>query len=138
MKKWMLIGMAVFTLLSLDLTAQIRRKMPDAEERARVMTERMAYRLNLSEEQKKEVLAINLQNAKKRDAEMQKHREEMNARKAEMNAQNEQIKKVLTEEQRKQWEEIKMDHRPGRRPDGMVEDEKNFHPRPHFRRGGSR
>jgi RecG-like helicase len=138
MKKWMLIGMAVFTLLSLDLAAQVRRKMPDVEERARVMTERMAYRLNLSEEQKEEVLAINLQNAKKREAEMQKHREEMNARKAEKNAQDEQIKKILTEEQRKQWEEIKMDHRPGRRPDGMIEDQGNFHPRPPHRRGASR
>ena len=131
----MMIGMAVFTLLSLDLAAQIKRKMPDAEERARVMTERMAYRLNLSEEQKKEILDINLENAKKREAEMQKHQAEMDARKAEMKTQDEQIKKVLTEEQREQWEKIKTDHRQGRGPEGMIEDQRNFPPRPHHRRG---
>jgi protein CpxP len=138
MKKRMLIFATVLTLLSLDLSAQIRRKMPDAEENARVLTERLAYRLNLSEEQKKEVLAINLENAKKRALEREKRQAEMEARRDEMKVQEERLKQVLTEDQRKQWEELKMDRQPGRRPDGMIEDQGNFQPRHHRRPHGGR
>ena len=132
----MMICVTVLTLLSLDAAAQGRRKMPDPEENALVLTERLAYRLNLSEEQKKEVLAINLENAKKRALEREKLHAEMEARKQEMKAQEERIKGILTEEQKKQWEEMKMERHPRGRPEGMIEDRGNFHPRPPHRPGG--
>ena len=133
-----MIGAALLVFMSLEAAAQIRRKMPDPEENARVLTERMAYRLNLSDEQKKEVLAINLENAKKRALDREKQKAEMDARKADRMAQEEKIKAVLTEEQRKQWEEIKSERRPGERPGGMIEDQRNFHPRQHHRPGRGR
>ena len=137
MKQWM-IGAAVLTMMSLGVAAQEQRKMSSPEDRAQRMTERMASELKLSEEQKQKVLAINLEHAKKRSAEMEKQRAEMEARKAEMKAQEEKIKEVLTEEQRKQWEEIKMDRQSERRPGGMIEDRRDFESgqRPH--RGGRR
>jgi periplasmic protein CpxP/Spy len=137
MKKRMMFLATMLLLLSLELAAQSQRKMPDPEENARVLTERLAYRLNLSEDQKKEILAINLENAKKRALERESYLAEMDARRNEMKAQEDKIKQVLTEEQRKQWEEIKMDRQPGRRPGAMIEDKRNFHPRQHHRpRGG--
>lgn len=135
MKKRMLMFATVLTLVSLDLAAQVRRKMPEPEENARVLTERLAYRLNLTEEQKKEVLAINLENAKKRALEREKLQAEMEARRDEMKAQEDRLKQVLTEEQRKQWEELKLDRQPERRPGGMIEDKRNFHSRPRPRGG---
>lgn len=134
----MIISAAILALFSLEVAAQGRRKMPDPEENARVLTERMAYRLNLSEQQKKEVLAINLENAKKRALDREKQHAEMEARRNEMKAQDERIKGVLTEEQRKQWEEIKMERQSGRRPEGMIEEQRNVHPRPPHRPGGRR
>ena len=137
MKQWM-IGAVVLTMMSLGVAAQEHRKMPNPEERAQRMTERMASDLKLSEEQKQKVLAINLEHAKNRAAEMEKQRAEMEARKAEMKAQEEKIKEVLTEEQRKQWEEIKMDRQPGKRPGGMIEERRDFQPRHRPHRGGGR
>lgn len=125
MKQWM-IGAVVLTMMSLGVAAQEQRKMPSPEERATRMTERMASELKLSEEQKQKVLAINLEHAKKRTAEMEKQRAEMESRKAEMKVQEDKISEVLTEEQRKQWEEIKMDRQSGRRPGGMIEDRRDF------------
>ncbi|MFL0683694.1 MAG: DUF4890 domain-containing protein [Algoriphagus aquaeductus] len=137
MKQWM-IGAVVLTMMSLGVAAQDQRKMPSPEERAQRMTERMASELKLTEEQKQKVLAINLEHTKKRTAEMEKQRAENESRKAEMKAQEEKINEVLTEEQRKQWEEIKMDRRPGRRPGGMIEDRRDFQPRHRQHRDGGR
>lgn len=105
------------------------KERPTPEERAQKQTEMMAKQLELSEAQKAEILAINLENAKKREAEMEAKRAEMDARRAEMSArreemkaQDEAIKKVLTEEQRAKWEELKESqrHRRGRRPGGEI------------------
>lgn len=137
MKQWM-IGAVVLTMMTLGVAAQDQRKMPSPEERATRMTERMASELKLSEEQKQKVLAINLEHAKKRTAEMEKQRAEMESRKAEMKAQEDKISEVLTEEQRKQWEEIKMDRKSGRKPGGMIEDRRDFQPRHRSHRGGNR
>ena len=137
MKQWM-IGAVVLTMMSLGVAAQEQRKMSSPEDRAQRMTERMASELKLSEEQKQKVLAINLEHAKNRAAEMEKQRAEMEARKAEMKAQEEKIKEVLTEEQRKQWEEIKMDRKFERRPGGMIEDRRDFESRQRPHRGGRR
>jgi Spy/CpxP family protein refolding chaperone len=137
MKQWM-IGAVVLTMISLGVAAQEQRKISSPEDRAQRMTERMASELKLSEEQKQKVLAINLEHAKNRAAEMEKQRAEMEARKAEMKAQEEKIKEVLTEEQRKQWEQIKMDRKSERRPGGMIEDRRDFESRQRPHRGGRR
>jgi Spy/CpxP family protein refolding chaperone len=137
MKQWM-IGAMLLTCISLGAAAQGERKMPSPEERAQRMTDRLASELSLSEEQKQKILAINLENAKKRSAEMEKQRAQMEARRGEMKAQDEQIQAILTEDQRKKWEEIKMNRRQEGRPEGRVEDRRDMHRggRPH--RGGNR
>ena len=122
MKRWIL-SIAIVGMTTLGVLAQQRPKeVPSPEERAQQMTNRMAERLNLSEDQKKEVYAIHLENAHKRQKEMEAQRAEREARLAEMKAQDEKIKSILTEEQRKEWEEIKMDARDRRRPGGEVHD----------------
>jgi Spy/CpxP family protein refolding chaperone len=127
MKKWM-IGAALLVFTSLSVAAQQERKeLPNPEERAKKMTERMASDLQLSEDQKEQVLAINLENAKKRQAEIEKEMAERKARMEEMKAQNEKIKSVLTEEQRQKWEEIKLDRRDQRRPGGEIHDRRSLH-----------
>jgi periplasmic protein CpxP/Spy len=135
MKQWM-IGALLLTFISLGVSAQEKQKMATPEERAQRLTDRMASQLSLSEEQKQKVLAINLENTKRRTSEMEKQRAEMEARKAEMKAQEDQIKAVLTEDQRKQWEEIKMDRRHDKRPGGMIEDRRDLNPRHRQHRGG--
>lgn len=133
-----MIGAVVLTFMSLGVTAQEQRMRPSSEERAQRMTDRMASELKLSDEQKQKIFAINLENAKKCEAEMEKRRAEMEVRRTEMKAQEEKIKEVLTDDQRKQWEEIKLDRHPGRRPGGMVEDPKEFHHRHRRNMGGEK
>lgn len=120
MKKW-IIGAALLAFTSLQLAAQQERKpQPNPEERAKKATERMATELDLSEEQKNQILALNLDQAKKRQAEMEQKAAERKARMEEMKAHREQIDAILTEEQRSKWEEIKMEQREKRRPGGEV------------------
>lgn len=132
MKKWM-IGAALLVFTSLSVAAQQeKRELPNPEERAKKMTDRMASELELSEDQKEKILAINLENAKKRQTEMEKEMAERKARMEEMKAQEEKIKVVLTEEQRKKWEEIKLERREQRRPGGEVH---THRPMPHHGKG---
>ncbi|HSF54906.1 MAG TPA: DUF4890 domain-containing protein [Algoriphagus sp.] len=120
MKKWM-IGAAFLVFTSLQVAAQQeKRELPNPEERAKKMTEKMATELQLSEEQKSQILALNLEQAKKRQAEMEREIEERKARMEEMKAHQEKIKVILTEEQRTKWEEIKLEQREHRRPGGQV------------------
>lgn len=115
MKKW-IIGVALLVFTSLQLAAQQgRREMPNPEERAKKVTEKMATDLQLTEEQKAQVLALNLDQAKKRQAEMEEEMAERKARVEEMKVHQEKLKGVLTEEQRTKWEEIKTEHRENRR-----------------------
>ena len=100
----------------------------------------MAEELSLTADQKKQVLEINLAQAKKmeleradRVQESEARKAEMDARRAEMKKQEELIKEVLTEEQRTKWEEIKLNRKDrGRRPGGQIEDREDFRQR----RGG--
>lgn len=116
--------------ISLGVAAQQeKRPMPTPEERAQKMTDRLAERLNLSESQKKEIYAINLESAKKRQAEMEAQKSEREEKQAEMKAQEEKIQNVLTEDQRKEWEEIKLEAKERRRPGGEI------HSRESMRRG---
>lgn len=135
----LLVLMASATAFAQDVKTKER---PTPEQRAQKQTEMMAKQLELSEAQQTEILAINLENAKKREAEMEARkaemdarREEMKARREEMKAQEEAIKQVLTEEQRAKWEELKESQRDrrGRRPGGEIR-ERGEMPR---RRGGN-
>lgn len=118
------------------------KERPTAEERAQKQTEMMAEKLELSDAQKAQILAINLENAKKREAEMEARKAEMEARREEMKmmreemkAQDEAIKEVLTEEQRAKWVELKESQRDrrGRRPGGEIRERGDM---PH-RKGGN-
>jgi Spy/CpxP family protein refolding chaperone len=110
------------------------KERPTPEERAQKQTEMMAKQLELSEAQKTEILAINVENAKKREAEMEARKAEMDSRREEMKAQDEAIKQVLTEEQRAKWVELKESQRDrrGRRPGGEIHERGNM---PHKKRG---
>jgi periplasmic protein CpxP/Spy len=122
----LLVLMTGITAFAQDMRTKERHS---PEERAQKQTEMMAKQLELSEDQKAKILAINLEGAKKREAEMaakkaemDARREEMKAMREEMKSQDEAIKEVLTEEQRAKWEELKQSQRDrrGRRPGGQV------------------
>lgn len=126
MRKW-IIGAALLIFTSYQVDAQQRnREQPNPEERAKKMTEKMAAELELSEEQRAEILALNLDQAKKRQAEMDQKAAEMQARKAEMDAHQSKVNFILTEEQRTKWEEIKLEQRKQRRPGGQIHDRGDF------------
>ncbi|MEN2280830.1 DUF4890 domain-containing protein [Algoriphagus sp. SE2] len=136
MKK-LTIAMLLVFLAGITAFAQETRKKerPSPEERAQKQTEMMAKQLELSETQKAEILAINLENAKKREAEMEARKSEMDSRREQMKEQDEAIKKVLTEEQRAKWVELKeakRDRREGR-PRGEIRERSEI---PH-RKGGN-
>lgn len=120
MKKW-IIGAALLVFTSLQVAAQQgKREQINPEERAKRATEKMATELQLSEEQKGQILSLNLDLAKKRQAEMDRERTERMARAEEMKAHQEKIREILTEEQRAKWEEIKQEQRSQRRPGGQI------------------
>ncbi len=143
MKKW-IIASGLMVMITMGTFAQQKRggERPNPEERAKAMTEKMAKELELTEDQQKQVLAINLEYAQKREAEMAKRKVEMEARrakmeeaKAEAKEQNTKINAVLTEEQKSKWTEIKQenqDKRKGqrmRRPGGEIRDMKEVRSR---------
>ncbi|MFC5626836.1 DUF4890 domain-containing protein [Algoriphagus winogradskyi] len=131
MNKW-IFATGMMVMISLSTMAQKRGgERPTAEERAKRSTEQMAESLSLTEAQKKQILEINLEYAKKNEAEMAERKAEMEARKAEMEAKREELKAqdakiqaVLTEEQKAKWTEIKaerMDDRRRGRPNAQIE-----------------
>lgn len=133
MKNWM-IATGLLLMISVSSIAQQKRGQdrPDPEQRAKMITERMAEQLGLSEEQKAKILAINLENAQQREAQMAERKAKMEARKDQAKNQDEAINEVLTEEQRKKWVEIK-ESRTGKGPrGGMIQDREEFRKR----RGG--
>lgn len=131
MKKW-IFATGLMVMISLSTMAQKRDgERPSAEDRAKRNTERMAEELKLTDAQKEQILAINLEYAKKNEAEMAERKAKMEARKAEMEAKREVLKEqdakiqtVLTEEQRAKWSEIKaekMNDRRRGRPNAQIE-----------------
>jgi len=112
MKKLILIA-TIFSLTFATAFAQRgpQREATTPEQRAERMTERLAKELELTESQKDQINKINLENAQKRQVEMEARRAEQQARRAEMQesmkAQSAQIEAVLTPEQRSKWSEIK-------------------------------
>ncbi len=136
MKKW-IIASALLMLVSVSTFAQRQSKgeRPSPQERAKMMTERMANQLELTEAQKEQVMLINMEYAEKREAEMEARKKEMEARKIEAQEQEAKIQSVLTEEQRAKWTQLK-DKRQnlrGRRPGGEIHDRGEFQ----RRRGGN-
>ncbi|WP_026956275.1 Spy/CpxP family protein refolding chaperone [Algoriphagus vanfongensis] len=137
MKKWMLTtALLVFVELGAFAQGPRSKDRPDPETRAKMMTDRMAEQLGLNEDQKAKILAINLEYAKKREAEMEERKAEQEARKAQMEAmkaemkeQDSKISDVLTEEQKAKWTEIKDNSRDRRRPGGEVHDREEFRKR---------
>ncbi len=123
MKK-LIIASGLMVMISLSTFAQQGKggEKPNPDERAKQMTERLATELELNEAQKKQVLAINMEYAKKREAEMEARKAEMEARKKEQQEQEAKIQAILTEDQKAKWVELKderKEHRKGR-PGGEV------------------
>lgn len=105
---WMI---ALISFINFGAEAQQEQKKREPmtpEKVAARMTERMAKELDLSEEQKKEVYALHLENAAKRAEEMKVQRERM---KEDQKAQQEQLKAILSPEQKAQWEAKKSEAR---------------------------
>lgn len=134
MKNWM-IATGLLLMISVSSMAQQRKmqERPDPETRAKMMTDRMTEQLGLNEEQKAKILAINLENAQKREAKMAEQKAEREARRIQMQDQEKQIMEVLTEEQRKKWVEIKETRRSKGPRGGMIHDREEFRKR----RGGN-
>jgi protein CpxP len=118
MKK-LIIGAALLVFTSLQVAAQQgKREQVSPEERAKKATEKMAAELELSEDQKAQILDLNLEQAKKRQIEMDREMELRKKRSEEMKVHQEKIQSILTEEQRTQWEELKSEQRDKRRSGG--------------------
>lgn len=94
-----------------QMSPEKRAEMRTPEKRAELMTNRLAEKLDLSEDQKKEVYNIQLENATKNQVEMEARREEMQAKREEMQAkqkeQQSKIEAVLTPEQISTWKELR-------------------------------
>jgi protein CpxP len=105
---WMI---AVISFINFGAEAQqeqTKRKPITPEKIAERMTERMAKELDLSDEQRREVYALHLENARKRADEMKAQREKI---KAEQKAQQEKLEAILSPEQKAQWEAKKFEAR---------------------------
>ncbi|MFD2036499.1 DUF4890 domain-containing protein [Belliella marina] len=94
-----------------EMSPEKRAEMRSPEKRAEMMADRLAEKLALSQDQKKEVYAIQLESARKNQAEMEARRAEMKAKRAEMQAKHQEqqskIEAVLTPEQLATWKELK-------------------------------
>ena len=109
MKKWIL-GAAVMTCISLGLSAQHQKKNfreLSASERAEKMSNRMAEELKLTDEQRKQVSKVVLENATRQEELAQKRKVELEAQKNYRLEQEKKISAILTEEQKVIWEQRK-------------------------------
>ena len=137
MKKWIL-GAAVLTCISLGLSAQHQKKDVrelSASERAEKMSDRMAEELKLTEEQRKQVSKVVLENATRQEELIQKRKAEFEAQKNYRLEQEKKISAILTEEQKVIWEQRKealKQRMGGRREEGH---ERHRMGRPRYRRG---
>ena len=135
MKK-LILGAAIMTCISLGLSAQHQKKNfreLNASERAEKMSNRMAEELKLTEEQKKQVSKVVLENVTRQEELIQKRKAEFEAQKGYRLEQEKKIAAILTEEQKTIWEQRKgamrsrgKDHSHGDHSQGG---------RPRFRRG---
>jgi Spy/CpxP family protein refolding chaperone len=134
MKKWIL-GAAIFTCLSFGLAAQQHKnfRQLNSTERAEKMTDRMAEELKLTAEQKKQVSQLVLENANRQEELLKSRKAEFEAQRVYRKEQEQKMASILTEEQKKVWEERKEAMR-----NRMGPHSRGDHPRggrPRFRRG---
>ena len=109
MKK-LILGAAIMTFVSLGLAAQHQKKNfreLSASGRAAKMSNRMAEELKLTEEQKKQVSKVVLENATRQEELIQKRKAEFEAQKGYRLEQEKKIAAILTEEQKTIWEQRK-------------------------------
>jgi hypothetical protein len=137
MKKWIL-GAAVLTCISLGLSAQQQKKNYrelSAAERAEKRSDRMAEELKLTDEQRKQVSKVVLENATRQEELIQKRKAEFEAQKNYRLEQEKKISLILTEEQKVIWEQRKeaLKQRMGGR--GEEGHERHRMGRPRYRRG---
>jgi hypothetical protein len=108
MKKW-IIGVVVLTSISFGLSAQQHKnfRQSNPTERAQKMTDRMAEELKLTDEQRKQVSQLALENAKRQEELLKRRKAEFEAQKEYRKAQDQKLGSILTEEQKQVWEQRK-------------------------------
>lgn len=108
MKKWIL-GALVFTSMSFGLSAQQHKnfRQSNPTERAQKMTDRMVEELKLTDEQKKQVSQLALENANRQEELLKSRKAEFEAQKEYRKAQDQKLASILTEEQKQIWEQRK-------------------------------
>jgi Spy/CpxP family protein refolding chaperone len=108
MKKWIL-GAAILTCLSFGLAAQQHRNFRqfNPSERAQKMTDRLAEELKLTEEQRKQVSQLMLENANRQEELLKSRKAEFEAQREYRKAQDQKMASILTEEQKQLWEQRK-------------------------------
>ncbi|MDR1865161.1 MAG: hypothetical protein LBR08_06270 [Bacteroidales bacterium] len=127
MKKFFVIITLMVATLAIG-TAQERRNFGTPEERAKNQTERLHQLLQLTDEQKTKINAVNLELAKKLEADLQNNREDREAMRTKMQeaetAREKKYKEILTDEQLKKYledraaREKQMQERRGQRGNG--------------------
>lgn len=109
MKKILMIA-AIFTMTIIGVSAQRgpQKAKMSPQERAEKMTANMTEQLVLSEDQEKQIYQINLENATKRQTEIEIRKSEMMEKNK---GQQAQIEAILTPEQKTKWVELKDENR---------------------------
>ena len=120
-KRIFAVAMTLCLLAGTSAFAQDRRaprtkERPTAEQMAQRKTDRMVEKLNLNEDQSKQLYELNLQEVK----DMQAQHERMRAARK---AQAEKMQKILTPEQFEQWKQMQ-GPKPGMRPGPQMKDGK--------------
>jgi Spy/CpxP family protein refolding chaperone len=108
MKKWIL-GVLVLIGISFGLSAQQHKNFRqfNPTERAQKMTDRMAEELKLTDEQRKQVSQLTLENANRQEELLKSRKAEFEAQKEYRKAQDQKMASILTEEQKQLWEQRK-------------------------------
>ena len=101
MKKWIL-GVAVLIGMNFGLAAQQHRNFSHRgpAEHPQLMTQRMAEELKLTDEQKKQVEQLKLENATHQEKLLKKRETELEALKEFRKGQKQKMDAILTEEQK--------------------------------------
>ena len=126
------------TCISLGLSAQHQKKNfreLSASERAEKMSNRMAEELKLTEEQRKQVSKLVLENATRQEELIQKRKAEFEAQKKYRLEQEKKIAAILTEEQKVIWEQRKESLKQRMGGQGEEGYERHQRGRPRFGRG---
>jgi len=113
----LLVGMSTMAFSQEDGAAKKQRQTP--EQRAQFMADGLSKKLSLSEQQKTEIYNISLENAKKaQEKRAAGERPDREAMKAQMEATDAKINAVLTEAQRKTYQQFKEDRKKGMQEGG--------------------